>query len=727
MRKIIFIFFILTFSYLGYGQLSQGGLPYTLQLSEDRNGKELSADIPVLNMPHIDQSIIDELKADNDSVQGYYQFAYPFDVNIDLKEAAIKDSLDCGILYRLAIRSPGAYSINIIFSEYAVPPCAKLFMYNETHEHIIGAYTSNNNKEFKVFAVSPVAGEKIILEYFEPYISDYEGTLIIGKINHDFMDFLNILKEYDSKAKTCHISINSSPEGDNWQNEKRAVCYIVVNGNKTGTGTLINNTNNDGKAYILTSTDVTYHQDDDKSSIFYFTDEAPTFTSTYKSISGAKTLAGHMKTGYVLLEMSKQPLSSFRPYFAGWDRNDSQSAGGVGIYHSGSNGKGIATFSMVPETANCNDVNGYKINWIATENGHGIFPRGYGGGALFNAQKRIIGQHTIASHLTVTVSYLKCKAYSCKNADKVISTFGKLFSSWDIDDRLKGFLDPTSTGVFVLDGIDACTKDAGIYLNLDNTISSGSFTFRASDIESTSIIQSGANVKYIAGENIILKPGFHAQSGSQFQAKIESSDCVQVPVGINLVAWTNYACADDGLNFSITNATHYTVKISSNSGVLVYSGSGSIIGNSVTVWSASGVVAGYYTANITFSSSGDEISNSYRILVMYCKSNSSIEPSKDLIEPSKDSYNIQEISNDKFDFTIYPNPNDGNFIIQLLTIGEMKPFSFQIFSSSGKLISGIEHCNTFQIHVNYSHLPAGIYFVKLSMGNNITVKKVIVQ
>ena len=118
---------------------------------------------------------------------------------------------------------------------------------------------------------------------------------------------------------------------------------------------------------------------------------------------------------------------------------------------------------------------------------------------------------------------------------------------------------------------------------------------------------------------------------------------------------------------------------------------------------------------------------SSKLYIRSCKSSKSPEPPKDTIEYRKEDSEFQEISNDKLDFSIYPNPNDGTFTIQLLSVGEMKPFSIQIFNSSGKYISGIEHCNTSLIHVNNSNLPAGIYFVKLCMGNNIAIKKVIVQ
>ena len=132
--QLLFLFYLLIQTPIMFGQVSQGGIPYSLQLiskeqHDDKNENVLSKDIPMLEMPLIDQSTIEELKTNNNKEQKTYQFAYSFDTIIDVKKYAVKDSIDCGFLYRLAITSVGAYSINIIFSEYHVPPCAKLFYF----------------------------------------------------------------------------------------------------------------------------------------------------------------------------------------------------------------------------------------------------------------------------------------------------------------------------------------------------------------------------------------------------------------------------------------------------------------------------------------------------------------------------------------------------------------------------------------------------------------------
>ena len=676
-------------------------------------------------MPFIDKSVIEDLRRSNNKENESYQFAYSFDTVIDVKKSAMKDSVECGILYRLAIKSSGAHSINIIFSEYHVPPCAKLFMYNEDYEHVIGAYTSNNNKKSNILAVSPVAGEKIILEYFEPYFSDFNGSLVIDRISHDFLDVLNTQKKDGHKAAGgCQVDVNCHPEGDDWQKEKRAVCYIRYNGNTLCSGTLINNVNNDGRAYFLTANHCVSTQKYAEKCVFYFNYEKPSCGSgngsLSQSISGADLRATGYDSDFTLLELSKKPLSTFRPYFAGWDRNDVQNAGGVCIHHPSGDVKKISTYAMIPQpteymdnTINLNEAH-WRVVWIRTATNHGVTEGGSSGSPLFNADKRIIGQ------LHGGTSY----CHTLSNPD----WYGRFDFSWTGNNtastRLVTWLNPNNDR-FALDGIDACATGTAVNLTLNNTISSGIHTYQATNkIESTSTIQSGATVKYEAGNSIVLKPGFKAEAGSNFQARIKNHNCVAVPDPINLVYWTTLACIDDGLHFSITNATYYTVKIYMSNGALIYSGNGSISGNFVTVWSVpSPIATGYYTAYITFSSPAEEISNSYTIFVTSC----SKQKSATMSDTSKINYPIQEMSNDKFDFTVYPNPNDGNFTIELLKADEMKPYSIQIFNSLGSLITQIEHCNTFQINVNRTDLPSGVYYVKLSIGNNNAVKKVIIQ
>ena len=71
-------------------------------------------------------------------------------------------------IFRLILYSPEAYSINLVFDNFFLSDDTELFIYNMDYSHTIGAFTSQNNKSFNRFSTSPVSGEKIIVEYYEP-------------------------------------------------------------------------------------------------------------------------------------------------------------------------------------------------------------------------------------------------------------------------------------------------------------------------------------------------------------------------------------------------------------------------------------------------------------------------------------------------------------------------------------------------------------------------------
>ena len=78
-----------------------------------------------------------------------------------------------------------------------------------------------------------------------------------------------------------------------------------------------------------------------------------------------------------------------------------------------------------------------------------------------------------------------------------------------------------------------------------------------------------------------------------------------------------------------------------------------------------------------------------------------------------------------FDCRIYPNPNDGEFTIDVT--GNTEPYTVEFFSTSGTLLDRMEHCSVNQLNINRSSLPDGMYFVKLTMGTDTVTKKVIVK
>lgn len=347
-------------------------------------------------MPKVSQAQIDSIKQKNKKGRQVYQFAYSFDVNIDLKTKSTVDTLNIGVLYRYEIESSDAYSINVIFSEYEVPRGAKLFLYNEGESHIIGAFTSGNNKPSKVLPTVPVKGDKIIVEYFEPLYPEFEGTIKIGKIGHDFLNFYNLNQNFGSSGN-CNIDINC-PNGNAWQNEKRAVCKIIIDGSGLCSGSLINNTSEDGSPYFLTAEHCISSQNAAENSVFIFNYESPTCNGSNGSqnqlISGANLRANDGITDFTLLELSKLPLSTYNPFYAGWDRSTNPPQNGSGIHHPSGDVKKISVFNNQAEAYlaqfDCNapfDMETWRLQFES-----GVTEGGSSGSPIFNQNRHIVGQ-----------------------------------------------------------------------------------------------------------------------------------------------------------------------------------------------------------------------------------------------------------------------------------------------------------------------------------------------
>ena len=118
-------------------QVSEGGQPYTFS--------SLIADsIATITMASVDVAALlaeDELEAQQ-GIPVPFRFGYPFDVSLGLDNAGTWTELPNGdYVWRLRIVSPGAYSINLLYDEFKLPPGAKFFIYNEDRSMVLGAFS----------------------------------------------------------------------------------------------------------------------------------------------------------------------------------------------------------------------------------------------------------------------------------------------------------------------------------------------------------------------------------------------------------------------------------------------------------------------------------------------------------------------------------------------------------------------------------------------------------
>ncbi len=438
---LVFLFFL---PVAVFAQLSKGGTPIQIQ-------KQKSA------MVTSDLVIMPEVKSLNFSkIQSYtggenmlkpFQFAYGFPVSLNLNNSGTWYNTSQVNVWQLYIRSTGAYSLNLIFDQYHLPENARLFIVNEATGEIKGAFTSDNNAESKIFAIEPIAGDEILVQYEEPVNADFRGELNIAKVAHDFVGIVAKDHRPLGVSGTCNVNINCD-SANGYENQRDGVCRIIIDGTELCSGALINNTAQDRAPYILTAYHCIKTELKAQASVFLFNYESPYCGSidsdVTHSLSGSSLKANLDSLDFSLVRLNTTPPDNFHPYWVGWNRKNSAPSSSASIHHPMGDIKKIsfdkdAAISAKYTSAYLN--NGF---WKVEQWDSGVTEVGSSGGPLFDQNKRLIGTLTGGSA-------------SCPPGSPIKDFFEKFALAWDhrkeTGKQLKAWLDPTGSNAEVLDGI----------------------------------------------------------------------------------------------------------------------------------------------------------------------------------------------------------------------------------------------------------------------------------
>jgi PKD repeat protein len=455
MRKSLFIILSILLSSISYAQIKSNGIPVSFT-------ETLSREVPTIEIP-APNSIALEEEDKEDAMKGKpYRYAVLLDCDIDPSKDGLWETMDNGNkIWRLNIRSEGAQALGLYYDAFWIPSNGELYIYNSDKTKLLGAYTNANNHESGVFANEIIEDSEITLEY----IQKGEGQPIIH-INQVSYAYRSIKTTRDinnfGDSGSCEVNVNCSPEGDDWQDIKRAVCRIslkIGNNNFWCSGSFINNTAEDCKPYILTADHCTYDDDnnvyasqnDMNQWVFYFNYEAsecenPSSSPSSNTMTGCSKISNSSATGNIsgtsdfhLLELNDTPPYDYGLFAAGWDRTTTPSANGVGIHHPAGDIKKISKYSQSASSSGYD----WRVKWTGTENGHGVTEGGSSGSPLLNANKQIVGDLSTGS------SYCAFTNGS--------DFYGKFSYSWNQNGnssnrQLKPWLDPNNSGVTTLDG-----------------------------------------------------------------------------------------------------------------------------------------------------------------------------------------------------------------------------------------------------------------------------------
>ena len=398
MKKLILLLSVL-FTVCATSQITNEGTPLSWKSSNDHD------QLQTKSLPSFD---LEQVKAE-DALNDYkfdrpWRFGFMHSVDFGFEDGHWTTLKNGDRIWRLAVESKDALSMNFIFDEFSIPEGSSVYLYNEDRSDLLGAYTSIQNQESGILGTWIVKGEKVWIEYFEPANVAGQGQLHIAKATHGYRnaDTFQAAKGLNDSGN-CNLDVDCSI-GDDWEDNKnhnkRSVGILLSGGGGFCTGALINNTNNDGTPFFLTANHC-YSNPNAWSFRFGWISPNPVCAAntnstngpTNQTISGATLRARSTNADFCLVEINNDIPTEWNRVFAGWDRSDIDPPFTVGIHHPSGDIMKICRDDDSPSK----QANAGAQTWEILGGGSqgwelGVTEPGSSGSPLFDDQGRIIGQ-----------------------------------------------------------------------------------------------------------------------------------------------------------------------------------------------------------------------------------------------------------------------------------------------------------------------------------------------
>ncbi len=448
-------------------QISHGGSPlFPSQQLLKSSGESFFIEMPAFNL----DSLLKDDQLNKGNMRGSFRFANKFYTSIERGKSGYNYTLPDGTkVWQVGIRSKGAYSINVLFSEYHLPPGGRLFLYNSDHSHIVGSFTHENNSEKNILPIQPVEGDEIIVEYTEPAGAAFEGKLKISEVNHDYIG-LRVREPANNPANSSCMPNVACQNSDN--PNINSTVLIMISGSIACTGSLINNSSENGTPYLLTATHCLNNNftvknpdyEDVAGTIITFFNYQQSYCSLTTRGVENMSIAGTQKACVIdtfdiaLLRLNETPPDYYHPYYSGWSIEYNGSGTNISvnnypyinIHHPVGAPKKTGHSDAIVRISNPAFQN-YKFmaysHWEVSGWTEGSTASGSSGSPLYDSNHRVIGG-------------LSGGASDCSgtkpNGGK--DYFFAMFRGWEYGNNsanyLKTYLDPTNSGKKSIDGFD---------------------------------------------------------------------------------------------------------------------------------------------------------------------------------------------------------------------------------------------------------------------------------
>ncbi len=745
MKRVFFIllaFFVL--SHTLFAQISHGGQPLPLSVDVGVRAFAPAADIFV-EMPQFDTEAALIRSGLEQSRLKSLEFAHKFDVHLRPDNSGITFTVGNLNIWRVGIRSKNAYSLNILFSKFKLTEGAKVFVYNSDQTEVLGSYTHENNTELNLLPVQPIGGDELIVEYQVPIDEAMFGELEIGEVNHDFVGIFRANEPRDP-VDNCHPNLICYPENIE---PGSGVVALIIDGTYYCTGSLVNNTSEDGTPYLLTATHCLNYNFRPSflarrkydiiagSIVAFFNYNSPTCDLDIRgplqmTLASADSVLISESHDISLLKFKDVPPVEYQPNYLGWDASSSPKGPFHGIHHPNGGVKKVAidednlTFDSfdIPNYEQEAPFSFWKVgDWevAATEVGSS-------GSPLLNKEKQIVG--------TLTGGSSYCEGNRGPDLYASLNKFWSVLGSLDNPNSLSYYLDPNATGSIRLNGFnpyydEPYTKSHNF--NIDEKISELYYESVPMFATNNTFGYTEFAEEYYAKENVLLEGVFIS---SPITRNISDKNIrIRVYTGKNgpesLIMETPYSYSYRYYSNSNFNYTGRDMRHNVEN-YIRFAEPISIRGNFYISYSeANGIQNGFTAFNIEPRKLGSNI-----VSTAWMKNSMGwVRSSENMENPVNTSLLIAPYIIGDTDIKVESEKEET--ITSVYYSGQVKRIiiesnndllEWEIFYVSGQKIHQ-ENTDISMNRASYSaaHLPKGVYIVKVkTMNGTISVKKVLV-
>jgi len=331
-------------------------------------------------------------------------------------------------IWKLGIHCANSYSVSLLFSEFKIPVGARVYIYSENQSQHLGPFTkSDNRQDGEILVTPPIYGNKLIIEYYEPFAYRGQGDFFIKSVQHGYRDLRDL-----SGAGDCLSILESSP--NTAPISSSVLMMIVDGGQKIATGTLVNNSLSNSKPYLLTSLHAMKGKSDGWVFLFDVTErECIQMNNCWSSaVCGASPISIDSINGTALLTLRNAPPRNWSVYYSGWNTSTNENAIGYkSIQHANGFVQSLSVFSGQLQSVVWNGFQSKKIyGWASGGTSYASI-----GSPLFDASNNLVGIY-VGGDL------------SCDGAgDDYFAEFAASYPTYN------AFLDPVQSGVHSLEGV----------------------------------------------------------------------------------------------------------------------------------------------------------------------------------------------------------------------------------------------------------------------------------